>query len=174
MFLVGHDAGYHRFRVIKFDRRPPRPPTLTTVDGAERDDADARREHLKAMQGFVLRDVCAEYPKRFTLQGVNQLLASVHTAANGGLQLVTHAIAVLGTIRFLSGYYLVVATERTRLGSIGSHRVFGVGHTELVPITQAPVGAKTKNPWGAWVASRLFREHQQVAEEKYRTIFQVC
>ena len=64
-----------------------------------------------------LEDTVAEYKQRWCATWV-----CVRAA---GLQLITEAVALVGIVRFLSGYYIHLITRARLLGTIGSHQVFG-------------------------------------------------
>ena len=50
---------------------------------------------------------------------------------------VPKAHAILGFIRFLKGYYLVLVTKRKRVGKISYHSIYQVYKTEMVPLFEA-------------------------------------
>jgi len=51
-------------------------------------------------------------------------------ASVGGLNLVMRACAVVGVIRFLEGYHLLLVTRRRRVGTLAGHAVYAVDDTE--------------------------------------------
>ena len=55
-------------------------------------------------------------------------------ASSGGMILVARGRALVGTLRILDAHYLLLITERERLGRVRGHDVFGVGGTELVRV----------------------------------------
>ena len=65
-------------------------------------------------------------------------------ASAGGMTLVARGRALVGTLRILDAHYLLLITERKRLGRVRGHDVFGVGATELVRI--AVKAAPTDGP----------------------------
>lgn len=44
---------------------------------------------------------------------------------------------ILGKIRLLAGYYLIVITERTRMGPMLGHDIWRIDNIELVPFPKA-------------------------------------
>ena len=47
------------------------------------------------------------------------------------------ARAVLGCVRFLEGFYLLLATKRRCAGEVAGHKVYGIDATGLVPLLSA-------------------------------------
>lgn len=50
---------------------------------------------------------------------------------------VQRAYAILGFIKFLKGYYLIMVTERKREAKIGQHSIYQVKKTEMVSLFMA-------------------------------------
>lgn len=50
---------------------------------------------------------------------------------------VSQAYAILGFVRFLKGYYIVLVTKRKRVARIGQHSIYEVAKTEMVPLFEA-------------------------------------
>ena len=60
--------------------------------------------------------------------------------SSGPLRLVlSNVVAILGLVRLLRGYYLVLATDRKRVGSIGSHVIWSIASAAYyyVPVTDS-------------------------------------
>eukprot|EP00850_Spirogloea_muscicola_P018409 SM000168S02608 [mRNA] locus=s168:133636:139322:- [translate_table: standard] len=79
-----------------------------------------------------------------------QCQALLHAVADGnravgGLQLVTKAYGIVGCIRFLASYYLILVTKRRQIGTICGHDIYSVGETQLVTIPHASVQAEAAN-----------------------------
>ena len=58
-------------------------------------------------------------------------------AATGGARQVARGVALLGSIRLVTGHHLILAKERVPLGTVCGHAVYGVGATELVRVASA-------------------------------------
>ena len=58
-------------------------------------------------------------------------------AATGGARQVARGVALLGSIRLVTGHHLLLAKERVPLGTVCGHAVYGVGATELVRVASA-------------------------------------
>eukprot|EP00127_Corallochytrium_limacisporum_P000282 Clim_evm29s9 gene=Clim_evmTU29s9 len=110
-YIVGCDALEERFRILKVDR--------------------------SASRRLEIHDDGMTYTK----EEVVDILVMVHEGnrATGGLLKRLSAYAILGFVRFLEGFYLVCLTKRKRVASIGSHIIYSVQGSSLVPVL---------NDWG--------------------------
>ncbi|XP_055611933.1 polyphosphoinositide phosphatase-like [Uranotaenia lowii] len=50
------------------------------------------------------------------------------------------AYGVLGFVKFLEGYYLILVTKRTRCAFIGKHIIYTIKDTAMIRVNEAPVG----------------------------------
>ncbi|ORY08286.1 hypothetical protein K493DRAFT_29135 [Basidiobolus meristosporus CBS 931.73] len=57
--------------------------------------------------------------------------------ATGGLNKVISAYGIVGFIKFLEGYYVVLITKRSAVALIGGHYIYHIDDTLLLPITNA-------------------------------------
>lgn len=64
------------------------------------------------------------------------VLASLHAAMDqhGGLKLVMKAYGVIGVIMLIKNAYLILVTHRTKVGTMGGHRIYGCRDVAYVPI----------------------------------------
>eukprot|EP00494_Astrolonche_serrata_P002664 UN02670 len=53
----------------------------------------------------------------------------------GGLTKCVTACGIVGFVRFVEGFYVVLATERLKIGQIGPHIIYKIAKTATVPIT---------------------------------------
>ena len=98
-------------------------------------------------------------PTRYSRAEIQSLLQMIAegNAAHGGLQRRASAYGVLGFIRFLHGYYLLLITKRKKVGSIGVHSLYKVAQVTDLYIPN-PDFASSKQSRG-W------------QESKYKTLF---
>ena len=47
------------------------------------------------------------------------------------------AYGILGFIRFLKGFYLILITQRKRIAKIGMHSIYQIKDTQMVPLFRA-------------------------------------
>ncbi|XP_033141156.1 phosphoinositide phosphatase SAC2 isoform X2 [Brassica rapa] len=57
----------------------------------------------------------------------------------GGLKFVTTCYGIIGFIRFLGPYYMLIITKRRKLGEVCGHTVYGVAKSRIVTIPHASV-----------------------------------
>lgn len=95
----------------------------------------------------------SEAPGEYDEAHCARVLATIAAgnASAGGMSLVARGRALVGTLRILDAHYLLLITERKRLGRVRGHDVFGVGATELVRI--AVKAAPTDGPTPAFSTS---------------------
>ncbi|RZC85936.1 hypothetical protein C5167_026609 [Papaver somniferum] len=53
---------------------------------------------------------------------------------NGGLKLVTTCYGIIGFIRFLGPYYMLIITKRKQIGVIDGHVIYAISKSEMIPI----------------------------------------
>ena len=69
-------------------------------------------------------------------------MLDVGNKAHGGLVHVCDAFGILGFVRFLYGYYMVLITRRRPVGMIGRHRVYAIDEIAHLYMPPPEVGAK--------------------------------
>ena len=83
--------------------------------------------HLKA----------SEYPITYDNSQINRLIQQIHIGnhSSGGLTFVTNAITILGCIRFVSHYYLLLVTKKALVGVLRGSKVYRVADIALIPLS---------------------------------------
>ncbi|XP_055801844.1 phosphoinositide phosphatase SAC2-like isoform X2 [Solanum dulcamara] len=59
--------------------------------------------------------------------------------STGGLKFVSRCYGIIGFIKFLGPYYLLVITERRKIGKICGHAVYAITKTEMFPVPNSTV-----------------------------------
>ncbi|KAI5083930.1 hypothetical protein GOP47_0000099 [Adiantum capillus-veneris] len=110
-YLVGRDKTGLRWRVLKIDRSEP---TGLNV---------------------------YEDPAIYTKQDCNDLLKRLveGNRSCGGVNFVTKAYGIVGFIKFLEPYYMILITKRRLLGNICGHAIYGVGESLLLTVPHPSV-----------------------------------
>ncbi|XP_019459121.1 PREDICTED: phosphoinositide phosphatase SAC2-like isoform X2 [Lupinus angustifolius] len=62
--------------------------------------------------------------------------------STGGLKFVTTCYGIIGFIKFLEPYYMLLITKRMKIGTICGHTIYAIAKSELVPIPHATVRTK--------------------------------
>ncbi|KAJ0075148.1 hypothetical protein Patl1_33795 [Pistacia atlantica] len=72
---------------------------------------------------------------------VQELIKTIHEGnrSTGGLKLVTICYGIVGFIKFLEPYYMVVITERRKIGSICGHTIYAVAKTDMIAVQHSSV-----------------------------------
>ncbi|XP_075506117.1 phosphoinositide phosphatase SAC2-like isoform X1 [Primulina tabacum] len=69
------------------------------------------------------------------------LLRRIHEGnmSTGGLKFVTTCYGIVGFIKFLGPYYMLLITKRKKIGTICGHAVYAIAKSEMIPIPNATV-----------------------------------
>ncbi|XP_042048111.1 phosphoinositide phosphatase SAC2-like [Salvia splendens] len=54
--------------------------------------------------------------------------------STGGLKFVTTCYGIVGFIKFLGPYYMIIITKRKKIGTICGHAVYSVAKSEMIPV----------------------------------------
>ncbi|KAH9137284.1 hypothetical protein LEN26_005804 [Aphanomyces euteiches] len=145
--LVGSDRQYTRFRLVSLDRTQEKPPNLQAI--------------------------FKEEPLMFDWDGMEAALQAIEHEARKtsphGLVRVCTAVAIVGFIKFLQGYYLVLATQRKKIGCIGGHFIYAIQAAQYLPIR---LPAADSTPW-TWVNRWLNPDAIEDAEDRYNVLFKL-
>jgi len=95
---------------------------------------------------------------------------SANTVNRDDLALVVNAVALLGIVRFLKGFHLLLVTEHRRVGYINGHVVYGVQQSRLHSIYQ-PIETQhiAQKSW-TWLGRH--NDPMDMVEERYLSLFQ--
>ncbi|KAF8110514.1 hypothetical protein N665_0083s0076 [Sinapis alba] len=110
-YMIGRDKNRTFWRVLKLDRTDP-----TELNFYEDSTAYTEAE-------------CFE-----TLRRIHE-----GNRSSGGLKFVTTCYGIIGFIRFLGPYYMLIITKRRKLGEICGHTVYGVAKSKIITIPHASV-----------------------------------
>eukprot|EP00898_Chlorokybus_atmophyticus_P006892 jgi/Chlat1/7203/Chrsp57S06849 len=102
-YLVGVSRCATQWRILKIDRTSP-----TELD-------------------------ISEDPTMYTQVEVNSVLSRLAEGnrATGGLKFVAKCYGIVGFVRFLESYYMIVITKRRVLGTVCGHSIYGIDATRL-------------------------------------------
>ncbi|XP_042486426.1 phosphoinositide phosphatase SAC2-like isoform X2 [Macadamia integrifolia] len=75
------------------------------------------------------------------------LLKRIHEGnmSTGGLKFVTTCYGIVGFIKFLGPYYMLLITKRRQIGAICGHTVYAVTKSEMIPLPNPTVRSKMAN-----------------------------
>lgn len=75
----------------------------------------------------------------YNAQQIKTTLAMIRDGnkGNGGLTPCISAYGIAGFVRFLEGYYIVLITDRRKVGMIGAHVIYKVEKTQMISLNQS-------------------------------------
>ncbi|KAH7286660.1 hypothetical protein KP509_32G016700 [Ceratopteris richardii] len=127
-YLIGRDKSRSRWRVLKIDRSEP-------------------------SQLYIDED-----PAVYTRQDCNEFLNRLAEGNKGcgGLNFVTKAYGIVGFIKFLEPYYMIIITKRELLGNICGHSIYGISESQLITVPHPSVLTSTSSSKSENRYKRLF------------------
>ncbi|KAH9804834.1 phosphoinositide phosphatase SAC3 [Citrus sinensis] len=116
-YMIGRDKSRTHWRVLKIDRLDPLELNI-------REDSTT-----------------------YTERECSELLRRIHEGnlATGGLKFVTTCYGIVGFIKFLGPYYMLIITKRRRIGAICGHNVYAVSKCEMIPLPNSSVQSSITN-----------------------------
>lgn len=116
-YMIGRDKSRTYWRVLKIDRLDP-------------------------SELNVLEDSAT-----YTEKECSDLLRRIHEGnkSTGGLKFVTTCYGIVGFIKFLGPYYMLLITKRRKIGSICGHVVYAISKTEMIPLPNSSVRSNIIN-----------------------------
>ncbi|GAB4849993.1 hypothetical protein Ancab_029292 [Ancistrocladus abbreviatus] len=116
-YMVGRDKSKRLWRVLKIDRSEP--------------------SEL----------VVCEDPTVYSLRECCVLLRRIHEGnrCTGGLKFVTTCYGIVGFIKFLGPYYILLITERRKVGMICGHAIYAISRSKMIPIPHSTMRSSMDN-----------------------------
>ncbi|WCJ42861.1 Phosphoinositide phosphatase family protein [Euphorbia peplus] len=110
-YMIGRDKSRTYWRVLKIDRLDPC-------------ELNVRED-----------------PTTYTETECSDLLRRIHEGnkVTGGLKFVTTCYGIVGFIKFLGPYYMLIITKRRQIGAICGHNVYAVSKSEMIPLPNSTV-----------------------------------
>lgn len=70
-----------------------------------------------------------------------EIMKRIHEGnkATGGLKFLTTCYGIIGFVKFLGPYYMLLITKRRKIGSICGHAVYSITKSEMIPIPTSTV-----------------------------------
>ncbi|XP_022721644.1 phosphoinositide phosphatase SAC2-like isoform X3 [Durio zibethinus] len=110
-YMIGRDKNRTLWRVLRIDRLDPSELTI-----------------LEDCRTYSEIDCC-------------DLLRRIHEGnrSTGGLKFVTVCYGIVGFVKFLGPYYMLLITKRRKIGAICGHTIYAITKSEMIPIPNFPV-----------------------------------
>ncbi|KAG9158804.1 hypothetical protein Leryth_013699 [Lithospermum erythrorhizon] len=124
--MVGRDKTRTCWRVLKIDRMEPSELNIS------------------------------EDPTAYTQRECSDILRRIHEGnlSTGGLKYVTACYGIVGFIKFMGPYYMLLITKRRQIGEIFGHAVYAIAKSEIITI---PNSATRPNMIDHWSENRLMK-----------------
>ncbi|KAL8466407.1 hypothetical protein ACS0TY_035489 [Phlomoides rotata] len=105
---------------------------------------DKNRTYWKVLKISRLEqsELCVtEDPTTYSEIECYDLLKRIHEGnkCTGGLKFVTTCYGIVGFIKFLGPYYMLLITKRRKIGTICGHAVYSIAKSEMIPIPNSTV-----------------------------------
>ncbi|XP_022862461.1 phosphoinositide phosphatase SAC4-like [Olea europaea var. sylvestris] len=116
-YMVGRDKNRTYWKVLKIDRTEP-------------SELNVREDSTP-----------------YTEIECSDLLRRIHEGnrVTGGLKFVTSCYGIVGFIKFLGPYYMLLITKRRQIGSICGHIVYAISKSEIIPLQNSVVRSSMVN-----------------------------
>ncbi|KAF7144022.1 hypothetical protein RHSIM_Rhsim05G0002000 [Rhododendron simsii] len=116
-YMVGRDKSRTYWRVLKIDRSEPSELNIN------------------------------EDSTTYTESECCDLLRRIHEGnrSTGGLKFVTSCYGIIGFIKFLGPYYMLLITKRRQIGAICGHNIYSVCKSEIIPLPNSTAWENTVN-----------------------------
>ncbi|XP_031847551.1 polyphosphoinositide phosphatase FIG4 isoform X2 [Nomia melanderi] len=112
-YLMGSNNTLNRFRVLKIDRMEPK--ELVVVD----DKREYNQDEIKDLVKMIDMGNRTRTGQRNNVGGVARIVS---------------AFGIVGFVRFLEGYYIILVTKRRRVTVIGHHTIYKIEDTAMIYI----------------------------------------
>ncbi|XP_058795329.1 polyphosphoinositide phosphatase isoform X2 [Phymastichus coffea] len=112
-YLMGSNNTLTRFRVLKIDRMEPK--NLHVID----DKIEYTQDEIRDLVKMIDLGNRNKTNQKNNTSGVSKLVS---------------AFGIIGFIRFLEGYYIILITKRRRVAAIGHHTIYKVEDSTMIYI----------------------------------------
>ncbi|XP_019196769.1 PREDICTED: phosphoinositide phosphatase SAC2-like isoform X3 [Ipomoea nil] len=95
----------------------------------------------------------------YTAIECSDLLGRIHEGnrSTGGLKFVTTCYGIVGFIKFLGPYYMLLITKRRQIGDICGHTIYAISKSEIIPLPSSYVQSKMANYKSEYRYKKLMR-----------------
>ncbi|KAK2997112.1 hypothetical protein RJ639_025402, partial [Escallonia herrerae] len=114
-YMIGRDKNRTFWRVLKIDR-------------------------LEPLELNILED-----PTMYSESECCEMLKRIHDGNLDGLKFVTTCYGIVGFIKFLGPYYMLLITKRRKIGVLCGHAVYAITKSEMIPIPHSSVQSNMAN-----------------------------
>ncbi|KAJ1372607.1 hypothetical protein KIN20_034800 [Parelaphostrongylus tenuis] len=125
-YLVGCDVSGTRFRLLKIDRID----TKTLLTGEP--ECDYTKEEILELLATVTES-------NFVISQSSEIKATGRSSSSKGspqtiIERVSNAFGVLGVVRFLEGYYIIIVTKANIVATLGYHYIYKIAEVAVISL----------------------------------------
>ncbi|KAK6729147.1 hypothetical protein RB195_006284 [Necator americanus] len=132
-YLVGCDTSGTRFKVLKIDRIDSK--ALLTGEP----ECDYSKEEVLELLATITEGSSVVYRS-----SANSNAKSNRKGSPGLIERVSNAFGLLGVVRFLEGYYLIIVTKANIIASFGYHSIFKIAEVAMISIAMDGLSTSTE------------------------------
>jgi hypothetical protein len=142
-YLIGSDRNKKLFRVLKIDRSEPSELNISE-DPVVYSPKEIKNLLQRIDEGNRATGGLTPVAKVFGIAGKCQsitILGSYGCPNTWGLYQNSniYALVVLGCIKFLESYYLILVTKRRQIGCLCGHAIYSIDESQLITIPHVSV-----------------------------------
>ncbi|CAB3408017.1 unnamed protein product [Caenorhabditis bovis] len=126
-YIVGSDSTGSRYNVLKIDRIDHK--VLLTGEP----ECDYKREEILELLATISEGSSVVYRS-----------SSKKGTKSGLVERVSNAFGILGVVKFLEGYYLIIITKANAVATLGYHPVYKVAEVAMIPIAMDGVSSSSE------------------------------
>ena len=122
-----------------------------------------------------LNDIIQEDDHNYSWNEVQSIISTVEAGETKGFISVTIASVLLGFVKFLQGYYLILGTKKILEGTVAGHNIYSLENTIMMPIWKARIEQVEQSFFGRVKQTfnnlRVTQTPLEASEKDYRRIF---
>ncbi|KAL6730656.1 hypothetical protein Aduo_001611 [Ancylostoma duodenale] len=122
-YLVGCDTSGTRFKVLKIDRIDSK--ALLTGEP----ECDYSKDEILELLATITEGSSVVYRSSASTNG-----KSGRKGSPGLIERISNAFGLLGVVRFLEGYYLIVVTKANIIASFGYHSIYKIAEVAMISL----------------------------------------
>ena len=122
-----------------------------------------------------LEDIVQEDGHEYAAEDVKSIVSTVEAGEKNGFLSVTVATVLIGFVRFLQGYYLIVGNKEVLEGTIAGHNVYSLENTIMIPVWNSRPLVIEQSFFGRVKQTfnnlRVTQTPLEASEARYRALF---
>ncbi|CAP24866.1 Protein CBG04077 [Caenorhabditis briggsae] len=126
-YIIGCDSTGSRYNVLKIDRVDPK--ALITGEP----EYDYTREEILELLSTISDGSSVVYKS-----------SSKKGSKSGLVERATNAFGILGVVRFVEGYYLIIITRAVAVATLGYHPVYKIVEVAMIPIAMDGISSSSE------------------------------